>query len=556
MKVKPIKRKLNIRRQSDRDKYRKRRKLLAESIVFFRKYPEIFCEQVLEIKLNLYQKVLLRAFFDSKYSLWVLSRGLGKTWLGALALVIYCMLYKGTLAGVIAPSFRQSKILVEDKIIKDLMDRSPFLRSEIQKVVVSQAEARVEFYNGSRIMAVPTGDGNKIRGYRFHVLMCDEYAQIKKEILDLVVNPMMNVKRGYEVGKTDYDDELGNRLLVTSSAYYQHNHLYHLTRQYVDEIVNGNDKYFVAILDYRIGLEVGLFDDDHIEKEKKRLSALDFGMEYECIFPNLAENSWINPDDLINCSVLTHIETEGINGYNYIIGLDVARVEGNDNTIAHVVKLVPRKGYVQKHLVYTLSMNGEKFEVQAKKIRDLLKKYPNTIRIFMDTNGLGVGLADELSKPYFDVEEQKEYPPLIDMNDEQAMREITNGVPLIYGIKPTNEINHKMGMAVKTATQKHHLKMYSLEAGDDKVMIDEILTQEEELQILEAEATRRECIMIQAKPNGNFFKFEPAIKKGKGSRKDRWSALGFALYGAELIEEEKNKKPKSVCVGAVSTRRW
>lgn len=554
--VKPIKQKLNIKRQSDKDKYKKRRKLLAKSIVSFRQCPEIFCERVLEIKLNLYQKVLLRAFFDSKYSLWVLSRGLGKTWLGALALCIYCMLYKGTFAGVVAPSFRQSKILVEDKIIKDLMERSPFLRSEISKSIVSQAEARIEFYNGSRIMAIPTGDGTKIRGYRFHVIMADEYAQIPKEILDIVVNPMMNVKRGYEVGKTDYDDALGNRLLITSSAYYQHNHLFHLTKQYIDEVASGNDKYFVGILDYSVGIKVGLFDDDHIEKEKKRLSALDFGMEYECIFPNLAENAWISPDDLVECSVLKHIETNGIKDYEYIMSIDVARVEGNDNTIIHILKLVPRKGYVQKQLVYTKSMNGEKFEEQARQVRLLLRKFPNTIRVFMDTNGLGVGLADELSKPFFDIEEQKEYPPLIDMNDEQAVREITNGIPLIFGIKPSAEINHKMGMAVKTATQKHHLKMYSVEAGDDKVMDDEALTLEEEMLVLEAEATRRECIMIQAKPNGNYFKFEPVIKKGKGSRKDRWSALGFALYGAELIAEEKNKPEKSVCVGAVSTRRW
>lgn len=158
-KIKPVKGKLNVRRQSDKDKYKRRRKLLAHSIAFFRKYPEVFIDQVLEIKLNLYQKVLIRAFFDSKYSLWVMSRGLGKTWLGALALVTYCMLYKGTLAGVVAPSFRQSKITVEDKIIKDLMDRSPFLRGEVSKTIVSQAEARIEFFNGSRIMAIPTGDG-------------------------------------------------------------------------------------------------------------------------------------------------------------------------------------------------------------------------------------------------------------------------------------------------------------------------------------------------------------------------------------------------------------
>ena len=97
-----------------------------------------------------------------------------KTWLGALCLVVYCILYKGTLAGVIAPSFRQSKIAVQDKIIKDIMDRSPFIRSEISKSSVNMADAYVEFYNGSRIMAVPMGnDGAKIRGLRFHVIMAD-----------------------------------------------------------------------------------------------------------------------------------------------------------------------------------------------------------------------------------------------------------------------------------------------------------------------------------------------------------------------------------------------
>ncbi len=547
------KKKLRISRQSDRDKYRKRRKLLAQSIIYFRERPDVFCEEILEIKLNLYQKVLLRAFFQSKYSLWILSRGLGKTWLGALALVIYCMLYRGTLAGVIAPSFRQSKILVEDKIVKDLKEKSPFLKSEIQKTVVSQAEARIEFYNGSRIMAVPTGDGNKIRGYRFHLLMCDEYAQIKKNILDLVVNPMMNVRRGYEVGKTEYEDEIGNRLLVASSAYYQHNHLYELIKQYIDEICGGNEKYYVSILDYRVGIDVGLFDDDHIAKEKKRLSPLDFNMEYGCLFPNLSENTWISPDDLQKCSTLKHIEILGKKNYEYIMGLDVARVEGQDNTIAHIIKLVPRKGHVQKHLLYTKSMNGEKFSTQAKEIRNLLKKFPNTKRIFMDTNGLGVGLADALSEPYYDMEEQKDYPPIIDINDTQAVREIKNGVPLIYGIKPTNEINHKMGMAVKTATQKGHLKMYCNEAGDDKVLNDEILTVEEEMQILEAEATRREVMQIEAKPNGLFFKFQNPNRKG---RKDRWSALGFALYGAELLEGEDENDDEPICVGSVTTRRW
>lgn len=529
----------------------RRKELLVEAISYYRQYPDKFCEEILEIKLNLYQKVLMRAFFRKKYSMWVLSRGLGKTWLGALCLVIYCMLYKNTLAGVIAPSFRQSKITIEDKIVKDLMDRSPFLKSEVSRVVVNMAEARIEFYNGSRIMAVPTGDGNKIRGYRFHVLMCDEYAQIKKEILDLVVNPMMNVKRGYEVGKTEYDDDIGNRLLITSSAYFRHNHLYPTFKQYIHEVASGNDKYFVSALPYTVGLQVGLFDSDHIEKERKRLSPVDFRMEYECIFPNMSENAWIEPSDLEECSVLKNIETHGLSKYEYIMSLDVARVEGGDNTICHVFKLVWRKSHLEKHLVYTLSMNGEKFETQAHRIRQLLKRFPNTLRIFMDTQTIGQGLADELSKDYWDIEESKHYPPLIDRNDEQAVTNIKNGVQLIYGISPTPEHNHRMGMAVKKDTQKKHLKMYSRDAGDEKVEKDIKLSEEEEKQILEAEATRREVLGIEAKPQGMYFKFQTASKRG---RKDRWSALGLGLYGAEIIEAERNQDDDLILVGSVQAR--
>lgn len=542
------------KKKTESGKYKKRKELIVQAIDYYRKFPDKFCDEILEIKLNLYQKMLLRAFFKFKYSMWILSRGLGKSWLGALALLIYCMLYKGTLAGIISPSFRQSKMVIEDKVVKDLMDRSPFLASEVSRVVMNMAEARIEFYNGSRIIAVPTGDGNKIRGYRFHVLMVDEYAQVKKEILDLVVNPMMNVKRGYEVGKTDYDDSVGNRLLITSSAYFRHNHLWNEFKNFVNFVKEGNTKYFVATLPYQIGIKVGLFDEDHIEKEKRRLTVDDFRMEYECIFPNTSENAWIEPKDIDACSVLKHLEMQGNKDYEYIFGLDIARVEGGDNTIVHVFKLVWKKNHLEKHLIYTLSMNGEKFEEQASRVRQLLKKFPTTIRIFMDTQTIGKALADELSKEYWDFEDLKSYPPLIDMNDEQAVANIKNGIPLIYGISPTAENNHMMGTAIKKDTQKHHLKLYSFEAGDDKVEKDIALTEEEEKQILEAEATRREVLRIEAKPQGLFYKFDTPTKTGVESRKDRWSALGLGLYGAELIEKERSQDSDIICVGSIVRR--
>jgi hypothetical protein len=239
------------------------------------------------------------------------------------------------------------------------------------------------------------------------------------------------------------------------------------------------------------------------------------------------------------------------------MSLDVARVEGGDNTIAHIFKLVPRRTWLEKHLVYTLSMNGETFGTQASNIRMLLKKFPHVIRIFMDTQTIGQGLADELAKEYWDYEDSKMYPPIIDMNDEQAVKNIINGVKLIYGISPTPENNHRMGMAVKKDTQKHYLKMYSLDAGDDKVERDEALTEDEEKQVYEAEATRREVLKIEAKPQGMWYKFEPTGKSISGTekRKDRWSALGLGLRGIEIIEEERTEDTDIVCVGVISRRR-
>ena len=57
---------------------KKKRHIFRKAVAFYKRYPDIFTEEVLEIKLNLYQRILMRAFFRCKYSTWVLSRGLGK----------------------------------------------------------------------------------------------------------------------------------------------------------------------------------------------------------------------------------------------------------------------------------------------------------------------------------------------------------------------------------------------------------------------------------------------------------------------------------------------
>lgn len=486
------------------------------------------------------------------------ERGLGKTFLAMLAIVIYALLYPNQKIGIIAPSFRQGKLLIQEKYKDELSVWSTFLQGEEENFVCNNAKARIDFYNNSFIEAFPVGVGSgtnaaaKIRGARLNIALVDEAVYVPEEIIETVLIPMLIVKSGYEVGKKDDDDDsMNNKLIMTSSAGYRFNHIYERYCKWTMEMLKeDNKKYFTMTLPWQVGVAVGLFKEDFIMQQKKTMSTDKFAMEYEGIFPKLIDGTWISYQDLVTCSDLQHIESRGVKGFEYIMSLDVARSNGRDNTIANVFKLHWYDDHVECDLVYTKSMNGVTFQKQAKEVRNILKRYPNIIRIFMDTNGLGIGLSDELAKDYYDEDEDKWYPPLIDMNNEEQMKNIINGAALIYGIKATAEINHNMGMAIKTFTQKHWLHMYS-NTTDELREVD--LSMEEEKLILEAEETRMEILNIKNKPiNGSIYvKFYST-----SSRKDRWSAMCMGLYGAELLRKERLDKDKKMeCLISISRRR-
>jgi len=63
---------------------------------YYREYPEVFCEEHLGISLRPFQKVLLYSMMKNNYSMFLASRGLGKTFLTALYCVVRCILYPGT----------------------------------------------------------------------------------------------------------------------------------------------------------------------------------------------------------------------------------------------------------------------------------------------------------------------------------------------------------------------------------------------------------------------------------------------------------------------------
>ena len=538
---------------TSREVYDFKKKLLADKIEYYREHIDVFCEEYLGIPLNLYQKVSLRAMAKYNFIVLVWSRGLGKTWTSAVYVCCMAILYPNLRIGIIAPSFRQSKMLVEDKIDNDLCIRSDALRQEIVDSKNGTDQLIRKFANNSQIIAIPVGNsGAKIRGGRFSIIIADEYAQMNPNVVQSVIKPMMVSKLDYKVDADEDEDFFDMKFISISSAFFKFNHLYEFFKDTVEQIAHGSDKHYASCLDYKVGLDVGLYNESVIEEAQRTYSKLDFDMEYNATFPDLSDDNWISPTDLMACSNLMNMDLQFDSNYKYIMGLDVARTAGNDNTAIVILKLVPdnRKKILERHLVYQKILNGKTFNEQATEIRKILNKFPCD-EIHMDTTGLGLGLSDELAKPSIDPVTNEIEPALCDVNNEEHKNDIPDGNFIIHGHKFSLDFNHQLGMSVKQNTQKRLLRMYSQEALDSVANP----TMEEILMLDEAEKTRREIMSIEARPRGNFLTFDVPRGGMSEGRKDRWTATGLALLGSDAIEKDMFRSKNEVMTLGVIGRR-
>ena len=538
---------------TSREIYDFKKKLLADKIEYYREHIDVFCEEYLGIPLNLYQKVSLRAMAKYNFIVLVWSRGLGKTWTSAVYVCCMAILYPNLRIGIIAPSFRQSKMLVEDKIDNDLCIRSDALRQEIVDSKNGTDQLIRKFANNSQIIAIPVGNsGAKIRGGRFSIIIADEYAQMNPNVVQSVIKPMTVSKLDYKVDADEDEDFFDMKFISISSAFFKFNHLYEFFKDTVEQIANGSKKHYASCLDYKVGLDVGLYNESVIEEAKRTYSKLDFDMEYNATFPDLSDDNWISPTDLMACSNLMNMDLQFDPNYKYIMGLDVARTAGNDNTAIVILKLVPdnKKKILERHLVYQKILNGKTFNEQATEIRKILNKFPCD-EIHMDTTGLGLGLSDELAKPSIDPVTNEIEPALCDVNNEEHKNDIPDGNFIIHGHKFSLDFNHQLGMSVKQNTQKRLLRMYSQEALDSVSNP----TMEEILMLDEAEKTRREIMSIEARPRGNFLTFDVPRGGMSEGRKDRWTATGLALLGSDTIEKDMFRSKNEVMTLGVIGRR-
>ena len=107
-------------------------------IEFYREYPELAAQDLLNIKLSPIQKVVLRSMWFSNNVIAIMCRGSGKTFLQAVLACLKALLYPGHKVGLIAPTFRQSKMIFDE--CSRLYQRSPILRDACEKKPTQQSD--------------------------------------------------------------------------------------------------------------------------------------------------------------------------------------------------------------------------------------------------------------------------------------------------------------------------------------------------------------------------------------------------------------------------------
>jgi hypothetical protein len=322
-------------------------------------------------------------------------------------------------------------------------------------------------------IAVPMGDGSKIRGLRAHIIIADEFASISPDIYETVVSgfaavsasPIQNVKEEakkaamLEAGL--WNDELeavqikkGNQAIIAGTADYSFKHFASYWKRYKAIINSKGDKHKLEEIfkgevpdsfnwkDYsiiRIPYELipkGFMDDKQVSRAKATIHTGIYNMEYAACFTedsdgffrrSLIESCVTNesrPISVNGNNVLFDVSTKGNPDLQYIYGIDPASEKDNFT----IVILELHKDH--SRIVYGWSTNRNNFKDRqktglvnehdfygfcARKIRNLMKIFPCT-RIGMDAQGGGVAVEEALHDPGKLEEGENLIWPVIDIN--------------------------------------------------------------------------------------------------------------------------------------------
>lgn len=391
-------------------------------VTFFRRNLHRFVKDYLGIELYLYQSLMIYLMGISNFFVVIASRAAAKSFIIALYACCKCILYPNSQVVLSSGTKGQSKLLVSEKIEKELMGMSPALRKEILKIKDNQGEVVIYFRNKSTITVVPASENG--RGHRSTILVREEFRQIKKSIDDGILSPFQIIRQVPYMKDPVYSNipelqEESTDIYISSSWIDNGHWMWSIVDQAYNDMLNGGQSILLAF-DESVSLKHKIKTQKYYQTEKRKQDPMTWKIEflnarlkenenayftYEMLEKNQRCKRVFYPRSALDAKFgkKNPYDIPKQKGEIRIVSCDMAFVQNkkNDNSVFSCMRLLPEcityeKGYTssvrvdngyRRIVCYMEHVQGGDIVKQAVRIRQLYEDFEADYIVLDTRNG-------------------------------------------------------------------------------------------------------------------------------------------------------------------------
>jgi len=560
-------------------------------------------ELMMGIKLFPFQHMAVKSMFETDYFLGVWSRGMSKSFTTGVFAALDAILNQGVEIGILSKSFRQAKMIF--KKIEDISMHpdAGLFKQCITKVSKSNDEWLMEI-GTSRIRALPLGDGEKLRGFRFHRIIIDEFLLMPERIYNEVIVPFLSVvtnptqrddlyKLENKLIKEGQMEEKqrhiwpNNKLIALSSASYKFEYLYKLYQQFELSITRKEqkDKASRCIMHFSYDCApTQLYDQNLLNQAKTTMSTSQFEREFGAVFTDDSAG-YFKTSKMALCTVpdgeSPSVEIKGDADAEYILAFDPSwsQTESSDDFAIQILKL--NEEQQRATLVHSYALAGTSLKHHIRYFLYCLQNF-NITAVCGDYNG-GVQFLQACNESEMfkqkkiklrQIEVPFDKPEEYQANLTTFKNEYNKGdykhvilrKPTSGWIRQANELlqanfDHRRVMFASQAINEQYVAQKNKSIPIEEIMflrskdVEKQSSGAKQIYFIEHQSdmmslTKNECALIQITSTAQgtqTFDLPSNLRRQTGpdkARKDSYSALLLANWMTKIYFDSK-KQPKS-----------
>ena len=558
---------LKTQTEIEKDKQQKIMETVAWRAGYYRNNPHRYVIDVMGLSLKWFQQILLWCMMHYNFVMYLAARGQGKTYLTALFCCVRCILFPGTKIVVSSGTLKQANEVLL-KIQDDFMKQSSILRSEIEKCNIGQNDASIYFKNGSWIKTRTSSENS--RSARANCIVVDEFRMVDETVINTVLRKFLTSPRQPKyLRKPEYAHlQERNKEIYMSSAYFKSSWAYKKAQSYTINFFDDTKRYFICGLPYQVSIREGLLSREQLQDE---MSEADYNelvqqMEMECLWFGDTDGSLFKFDELTVrrrlrkalpplsfCNdkiTIPKLTTTG----KRILSIDVALMQStkkkkNDASAIFINDLIQVNDTAyQSNFVYGETFEGLKTDELGMIVMKYFYEYQCT-DLVLDTNGIGLGVYDFITKDQISQENGKRYKAMTCINDKDMAErcKVRDANKVVWSVKANANFNNEICVLLRNGIQNGKIN-FLIPEQDADTSLKEIYkgyykmspTEQAKLKMSYIQTTFAVYELIKLDhevKNGNI-----KVKEVEGMRKDRYSSIAYSYWCA--CQLELKLKPK------------